>query len=355
MSSAGQHKFLIPSIRYPDPSRKVEADEVLHLDRGIYLMESFWRSRESEDLKVALADKNAYNLTGLPELHHATVQLHRLVNPTFADRLVSRELLFGMGATQCFHAAIYAIHKTLDEPVIVTSQMPSYLEYKNLISIHHAGYATWMDVNELPSDLHNVIEIVCSPNNPDGKVLRPVTLAAYTIHDRVNHWPFFMENFHLEDYSSENISIYSYPKILGFSASRVGYMFVSDAALAEHMRNYIVFACHGLCTEGQLKCLLGVQYILEHADTFIDTLTSLVKERWERFSAACATSKIPLKLLNNSGPTAWLQFPSDAKELLDSYGIVATYGPEYAADATFARFNLLMMPNVFEALLHRMC
>lgn len=355
--SENDFEFAIPSINYPDPYKVIEDTETLHVDRGIYLMESFWRNRGLPTLKIGLAENNAYNLDGLPELHHATVKLHHLVNPEHAHRLTKRELLFGMGATQCFHAAVYAIYKKIGRPIIVTAQLPGYLEYKNLVEIHHEGYATWMsidDVIDLP-DTSNVIEIVCSPNNPDGRILNKVTDAAYTIHDRVNHWPFLMHetDFSQEDYSNESISIYSYPKIFGFSGSRVGYVFVEDASLVESMRKYMVFACHGLCTEGQLKCLQAVRYVLEQPQVFLNEMMSLCKSRWASFEQAINNSSLEATLLNSQGPTAWLKFRTNSKSVLNPLNIVATYGSEYGVSDQYARINLLMMPNVFDAMIRR--
>ena len=345
----------IPEIQYPDYAAGNLSDKTLRFDRGIYLMESLWRDK-SYNINIPLDQYNYYNLHGLEELRDVTTQLHNEVSP-YGYELTRRELVFGMGATQCFHAALYALY-TLHGIKYITTQLPGYLEYKRLVDTvsPHIQFVT--DVNE--PEL--TVEIVCSPNNPDGRLLRKSTDAKYVIHDNINHWPFFFERpeeYYFEDYSNQDISIYSYPKILGFSASRVGHAFVRNKDVAELMRKYIVYSCHGLCTEGQLRCIAGIKHILTNTNGYVTTLINNCQERWRVFTAAVNSynerHRSKIQLLNNGGPTAWLKMKLNAELWLQQrLNIVGTYGPEYGVDDTYARLNLLAMPNEFNELIRRL-
>ena len=356
---------IIPNITYPDPYDTNIQTKTLHMDRGIYLMESLWRNEISSlSVDIKLSDNNSYNLLGLKELNTATLTLHQTINPHNSQNLITRPLVFGLGATQCLHAAIYACAEHCGKQLIVTAQLPGYLEYKNLINIHHKGSAVWMDINKVLqlSDQSNVLEIVCSPNNPDGRILHKITNSTYSIHDRINHWPFFTHktnDYFNETFDNDQITIFSYPKILGFSASRVGYAFVKHDHIATLMQKYIVYACHGLCTEGQLKCLTALNYILKSPQHYMDMLSQYCTHRWDTFEKAISHYNSShtdiILLLNHQGPTAWIKLPSNSKQwLLSKLNLVATYGPEYGTTDDYARINLLSMPNEFNELIRRL-
>lgn len=345
----------IPVVNYPDPSAGNLDNSTLNMDRGIYLMEQLWRNN-ADKLEISLSSNNCYNLEGLEELKSLTTQLHNEISPN-GRHLTSRELVFGMGATQCLHAALYAM-KSKYKATKVTAPMPGYYEYKTMVNILHS--LTWMD--DVENNEENLIEIVCSPNNPDGRIQTASTNTKYLIHDRVNHWPWFYEqtnDFKNEDFSNDEISVFSYPKILGFSASRVGYAWVKDPEIAKLMRSYIVYNTHGMCTEGQLKCLKAVKILLPILDTYSNTLINYCSDRWNilvhSISIYNYTSSERISLLNRSGSTAWIRCPKPAKKwLMDKFNIIATYGPEYGESEYYARINMLAMHNEFDEFISRL-
>lgn len=345
-------------INYPNPSATDLFSKTLEMSRGMYLFESFWRDKSLE-ITVPLESRNQYNYHGLKELREATVKLHNTVSPVHGPNLTSRYLVFGIGATQCFHAALYAYHVISGTELSITTELPGYLEYKSLVDVLHRDIK-WVNMEDI-TDLNTTIEVVCSPNNPDGKVYSRRTRAKYAIHDNVNTWPFFYSNpqdYYNEDYSDQDISIYSYPKILGFSASRVGYAFVRDERVAKLMEKYIAYNCHGLCTEGQLKCLTGINYILKDPVEYMNMVTLRCKERWEQFIEAVAVynskSDIKLTVYNSSGPTAWILCSIPALQWVESMNIVCTYGPEYGGSDNHVRVNILAMPNEFNEMIRRL-
>jgi len=345
----------IPVVNYPDPSAGDLSNSTLNMDRGIYLMESLWRNH-TDKLEIGLSEQNCYNLQGLDELRNLTVELHNNISP-HGRYLTSRKLIFGIGATQCLHAAIYAMRIKYGVNKVTTTT-PGYYEYKTMVDMFHP--LEWVDTSETSSD--KLLEIVCTPNNPDGRIQSASTSSTYLIHDRVNHWPWFypeITQFHQEDFSKDEISIFSYPKILGFSGSRVGYAWVKDPEIARLMKSYIVYNTHGLCTEGQLKCLKAIRILLPILDTYTNTLINYCKDRWSLLVDSVGVynymNSEQITLFNRSGPTAWIRCPKPAKEwLLEKFNIIATYGPEYGESEYYARLNMLAMPNEFDEFISRL-
>lgn len=340
---------------------------LLHLARGIYVMEEYWKS---QNLKVIyrITDYNQYYLYGLKELEAAVRLFHQIVAPH--QEIENKTLVFGVGATQILHASIYAITMlharansndqfVIATPLYFTNQVPSYLDTKTILeSLSELG-AKWIRLKDSASIANeNLVEVITSPNNPDGKLSKPVTKAKYQIHDRVNLWPFYLLNdklFEKETLADDTISIFSLSKIFSFSGSRVGYAFVTDPRIAHFMRHFIITTTHGIAIDGQIRFLTALRYLLKKNKTheFLQFITEQYQHRWNMIKAAFV--KTELELLNESGPNIWLKAPTNAeKYLLQHYRIEGTYGPEYGVDETFARLNLSCTKSEFHELIWRL-
>jgi len=388
-------------------------------------MEAIWRQPEWKTIMLTdLSVGNRYNLKGLPDLHDAVKKLHRyfmnrsrIENLKEREEFLKRDLVFGLGATQVIHSAIYAFAQILrdeassagrgvvrdvedlgeqresptgrdtenkrrksdavttnERKLIVThDDKPGYFEYRQMIETVHAGSTVWMDIEDVIQldDTSNVLEIINTPSNPHGRRAKPRTKARFTIHDRVNYLPFMYKNpedYHEDDLSKDQVSIFSLPKLLGFSSSRTGYGFIRDDTVRKHMERFIMINTHGVCTDGQNRCLVAMEEIFKRGDLYFDLLTNTMSARWNRITRAIDNhnrflfgikdilGKKEIILHNEQGPTAWIQIlNTDAKIYLrENFNIVCTYGPEYGADETFARLNMLCAQNSFVELIRRL-
>lgn len=341
----------------------------LKLTRGIYVMEEWWR-REKVNVSYPITAYNAYSLHGIKRLEKYIRHFHKELTPNV--KLDNKKLVFGIGATQIIQAVMYATsikhgQKILHDnksliipPLYYTHQVPGYLGVKEFIELTNSFNAKWIsceDAKHIPSD--KLVEFVSSPNNPNGRILEPITHAKNIVYDRVNYWPFYMTNsLHLLNKNSkvnDAISIFSLPKILSFSGSRVGYAFVEDEKIAHFMKYFIITNTHGLSIDGQLRCLIAMEYLFENnkVHEYANWLTDTMKKRWQLLKKAIARTDI--QLLNSQGASAWIKTPTEAPAFLfEKYRIIGTFGPEYGASTQYARLNMTCTSNEFYELLYRL-
>lgn len=339
----------------------------LWLTRGMYLIEEWWKQHNIR-ITYRITDFTQYYLKGVKELEKYIRALHQEVAPH--QSLDQYQLVLGLGATQIIHAAIYAAcvgharrsshadHLDL-ERLYFTHQTPGFLDSKEMIETLHQMNARWIDCEHAHEvNRHDLVEIVTFPNNPDGKILKPVTDAHRIIKDCVNNWPFYLTampgEYMRETLDNEWIIVFSLAKILSFSGSRVGYAFVKDLDVAHNMRHFIIRDTHGTASDGQIHCLFALKYLLEQdkLHEYIDWITQQMVERWERLRDAMQATD--MQLLNEQGPNAWVKTPTTAENYLrKKYRIVATYGPEYGVNDKYARISMTCSNNEYEEMLRR--
>ncbi|MFN4173881.1 MAG: aminotransferase class I/II-fold pyridoxal phosphate-dependent enzyme [Parachlamydiaceae bacterium] len=341
----------------------------VRLTRGMHLISEWWKKQDFI-VHYHISDYAPYLLYGLPELENEVRTLHHLIAPH--QQIKDRELVFGLGATQIIHASLYALalahsirenppieHKTFISPLFATQQEPGYIEYGSLIEVMHLGLIKWLRWSEAESvDPKHLLEFITTPNNPDGAIHFKKTNADYTLHDRVNHWPFFLNRddsiISSETFENDMISIFSLSKILSFSGARLGYAFVKDPEMARFMRYYILMDTHGLVSDAQHHALFAMKHLFNgRLEEYSNWIKDRLNERWDLLEKNIKYS--PLELLNFQGPTAWVKAPRKADEYFKStYNVEATYGHEYGYSSDHIRLNMLSQTNEFNEFIWRL-
>lgn len=361
----------VPHILWYQEGVDIRAHErPVRLTRGMHLLNEWWREQDLS-INYHISDYGPYLLYGFESLEREIRRVHQELAPH--QIIHDRGMVFGIGATQLIHASLYALAlansiketppmngKTKICPLYATQQEPGYIEYGSLIEIMHYGLIKWIPFNRYKSvDPKQLLEFITTPNNPDGHIHKKKTEASWTIHDRVNHWPFFLNRddkaFYEDTLEEDMISIFSLSKFLSFSGSRIGYAFVKDPEIARFMRYYIVMATHGLVADSQHHALIALRYLTNgnHLQEYCEWIKRKLNERWDLL--AKTIKKSPLKLLNDQGPTAWIRTPDHGDKYLQSYyKSEATYGTEYGATPKHVRLNMLSQSNEFMEFIWRL-
>ncbi|KAF9626623.1 hypothetical protein IFM89_037416 [Coptis chinensis] len=209
-------------------TKKHSSDSVINLDHGDPTMfEEYWQK---------MGDKCTITISGYqslsyfsdvknfcwflePEFAEEIKRLHKLVGNAVTD---DRYLIVGTGSTQLFQAALYA-HSSPDahKPINVVSAVPYYSCYPTVADYLKSGLYKWAgDASTYDKD-EPYIEVVTSPNNPDGRLREPVV-------NRIS-------------------------KSTGHAGSRIGWAIVKDKNVAEKMRKYIEISTIGVSKESQLR------------------------------------------------------------------------------------------------------
>lgn len=361
-------------VRHPKetdftPQDKHAHSRILRVTRGIYLMEEWWKMQDVH-VHYHITDFNQYYLDSIANLESLVRTFHHTVAPQ--QRLENKTMVFGLGATQLLHAAIYAnclalgvknkIKKQFMEipALYFTHQTPGYLDTKEMLESLNEFNAKWTDFEKIDENhIENLVEIITCPNNPDTRLLTPRTETPFYIHDRVNLWPFFMtqsqDAYRRETLEKDKISIFSLPKILSFSGARVGYAFVEDPQIARYMKYFIMINTHGVSGDGQIRCLTALNYLIENnlVLEYVNWVSERFAERWRQIAEI--QPQMEMQVINNEGAGLWLRAPANSRQhLLSKYKITGTYGPEYGASAAYARLNMQCTANEFKELIYRL-
>ncbi|KAG2304375.1 hypothetical protein Bca4012_063372 [Brassica carinata] len=208
------------------------------------------------------------------ELERIIRKLHNVVGNAVTD---NRLVIFGTGSTQLIAASVHALSQTnSSSPSRLVSSVPYYYMNKELTEVFNyahikfEGDASAWKKSEHNDNMTQVIEIVTSPNNPDGKLKRAVLEgpSVKTVHDYAYYWPHLSPITHPAD---EDLSLFSLTKATGHAGSRFGVfivVLVKDKAVYERMKRYITLSSIGVSKDTQLREMFHFGY-------------RTLKKRWE--------------------------------------------------------------------------
>ncbi|GJM94734.1 hypothetical protein PR202_ga11407 [Eleusine coracana subsp. coracana] len=363
---------------------------VLNLELGDPTMyEPFWRAVgprattviPGSDTMSYFSDAGAGELCWFlePEFERAVRRLHRVVGNAAVDDQDGGGYHFvvGNGATQLFQAAMYALSCDADDdakPVPVVSAAPYYSTNLQL-----SGHFRWAgDANAFTGE--NYIELVCSPNNPDGAVREAALSSSGTaklIHDLVYYWPQYTA---ITVRAAHDIMLFTLSKITGHAGTRIGWALVRDRDVARKMVYFVDRSTIGVSKDSQLRAtkILGVvsdAYELPHAAGAPPRLFGFARrrlaERWRALRAAVAASSGAFSLQEETSgycnfakqtvaacpAFAWLRCDKDGVEdcaaFLAGLKIVARGGEQFGGDARCVRINMMDRDQVFDLLVRR--
>ncbi|CAH2046423.1 unnamed protein product, partial [Thlaspi arvense] len=193
------------------------------------------------------------------ELEKIIRKLHNVVGNAVTDK---RFIIFGTGATQLIAASVHALSLTnsSSSPARLLASVPYYATYKehaeffNSSNVKFEGDASAWKKSKGNDNITQVIEVVTSPSNPDGKLKRAVLDGpnVKTIHDCAYYWPHFLPTTHQVD---EDLSLFSLSKATGHAGSRFGWALVKDKYIYENMKRYIYLSSMGVSRDTQLHVL----------------------------------------------------------------------------------------------------
>ncbi|KAF4365906.1 hypothetical protein G4B88_008379 [Cannabis sativa] len=270
-----------------------------YLDNPLFL-EPFWmKNADRSAIMVAGWHRMSYifNHSGSmskqleAQIHH----IHDIVGNALTQ---GKYIIFGTGSTQLINAAIHALspHNS-SSPSIVVPLIPYYPLYKQQTEFFQEveykfeeDASLWM--NNCSND-DNIIEIVTSPNNPDGKLNRARLQHpnAKAIYDRVYYWPQFTP---ISAPADDDIMLFSLSKLTGHAGTRFGWAVVKDEIVFTRMNKYLSVNTMGVSHESQLRALHLMKVIIDQAkegETIFDFGYKTMRNRWEKLNEIVSVSK----------------------------------------------------------------
>ncbi|KAJ6431122.1 hypothetical protein OIU84_018588 [Salix udensis] len=142
------------------------------------------------------------------------------------------------------------------------------------------------------------IEVVTSPNNPDGAIREAVVSRGEgkLVYDLAYYWPQYTP---ITQPLDRDIMLFTFSKCTGHAGSRIGWALVKDKEVARKMTEYMQISSIGVSKESQIRAakILGVlsegcqHFRTVDSENFFEYSHSILKERWERLRKVVKNSK----------------------------------------------------------------
>ncbi|TVU21625.1 hypothetical protein EJB05_31274, partial [Eragrostis curvula] len=359
---------------------------VINLDHGDPTMfEAFWRETgDAAEIVIPGWQTMSYfsDVTNVcwflePGFDHEVRRLHRLVGNAAVDE--GYHVLVGTGSTQLFMAALYALSPPgAGEPMSVVSTAPYYSSYPAVTDFLQSGLFRWAgDANSFTGDSY--IELVCSPNNPDGSI-REAVLASESgkaVHDLAYYWPQYTPITKRFDH---DIMLFTVSKSTGHAGTRIGWALVKDRAIAQKMTKFIELNTIGVSKDSQLRAAKVLKAVSDGyevaagakgAHRLFDFGRRKMVERWSMLREAAAASGIFSLPEETSGycnfagemaatnpAFAWLRCDredvDDCATFLRGHKILTRSGSQFGADPRYVRVSMLDRDDAYDIFIKRL-
>ncbi|KAL3571143.1 hypothetical protein D5086_028392 [Populus alba] len=278
-------------------------DRVINLDHGDPTMyERYWQQtgEKSTILIPGWQSMSYFSDAGSlcwflePEFAKEIIRLHKVVGNAVTE---DRYIVVGTGSTQLYQAVLYAL-SPLDalEPLSVVSAAPYYSSYPLITDCLKSGLYKWAGDAQSFNKEGPYIELVTSPNNPDGYVRQSVVnkSGGILVHDLAYYWPQYSPIAAAADH---DIMLFTVSKSTGHAGMRIGWALVKDEEVAKKMVKYVELNTIGVSKDSQLRAAKvlqvvtdGCKYPTSKEGSLFDFAAHLMEERWKLLRAAVRQS-----------------------------------------------------------------
>ncbi|KAM0987513.1 hypothetical protein COP2_011890 [Malus domestica] len=366
------------------------SDHVLNLEQGDpTVFESYWSKMgdkctmviSGSELMSYISDFTSVCWFLEPALEAAVRRLHRTVGNAVVDG--DRHIVVGTGSTQLYQAALYALTSPgRSEPVSVVSAAPYYSSYPDETDYLCSALYKWTgDAYAFNKTRHGpYIEVVNTPNNPDGTLREAVVKnrsdQGRLIHDLAYYWPQYTPITRPADH---DIMYFTFSKSTGHAGSRIGWAIVKDREVARKMSKFVELSSLGVSKDSQQRAakIMGVICdgyenckSTDNSELFFDHCHQIMGSRWERLRKVVEQSEVfslpnyPKKYCIFFGDSvepypafAWMEAEEDVdteKVLRGQIKVQGRTGRRFGVDQRYVRISMLSREDVFNHFLERL-
>ncbi|KAJ0104730.1 hypothetical protein Patl1_18099 [Pistacia atlantica] len=309
-----------------------------------------------------------------PEFAKEVIRLHKVVGNAITE---NRHIVVGTGSTQLFQAALYALSaQDASEPISVVSAAPYYSSYPSITDCLKSGLFKWAgDAQRFDKD-GPYIELVTSPNNPDGFVRQSVVnrSGGILVHDLAYYWPQYTSISFPADH---DLMLFTVSKSTGHAGMRIGWALVKDTEVAKKMTKFIELNTIGVSKDSQLraaKVLKVVSDSCEPSSSEIECFFAFNHQqmdmRWKQLRVAVKESGLfsvpdfPPQFCTFLGRAfepqpafAWLKCEEDINDcegFLRDKKILTRSGKHFGFSPKYVRISILDRDEIFNLFIHRL-
>lgn len=296
-----------------------------------------------------------------PEFAKEVVRLHKVVGNAITE---NHHIVVGTGSTQLFQAALYALSsQDALEPISVVSAAPYYSSYPSITDCVKSGLYKWAgDAKRFNKD-GPYIELVTSPNNPDGSVRQSVVnrSGGILVHDLAYYWPQYTSITYPADH---DLMLFTVSKSTGHAGTRIGWALVKDTEVAKKMTKYIELNTIGVSKDSQLRAAKVLKFVSDSCkpsgsedECFFEFSNQQMSTRWKQLRMAVQKSglfsvpEFPSQFCTFLGRAfepqpafAWLkceQEIEDCESFLKGNKILTRSGKHFGFSPKYVRISIL--------------
>ncbi|KAI5569241.1 hypothetical protein POPTR_012G083300v4 [Populus trichocarpa] len=369
----------------PSSSSTVDSDggdTIINLDHGDPTMyERFWQQAGDKSTIVIpgwqsmsyFSDAGSLCWFLEPEFAKEIIRLHKTVGNAVTE---DRYIVVGTGSTQLYQAVLYALSpQDAVEPLSVVSAAPYYSSYPLITDCLKSGLYKWAGDARSFNKEGPFIELVTSPNNPDGYVRQSVVnkSGGILVHDLAYYWPQYTP---IASAANHDIMLFTVSKSTGHAGMRIGWALVKDEEVAKKMVKFVELNTIGVSKDSQLRAAKVLQVVIHSCQyptslgSLFDFSAHLMEERWKLLRAAVRQSGLftlpefspgSCSFLNRSfAPQpafAWLKCQEpmeDCEGFLRSNNIITRSGKHFGVSPQYVRISMLDRDENFYIFVERL-
>ncbi|KAI4329548.1 hypothetical protein MLD38_027924 [Melastoma candidum] len=362
-----------------------DEDSIVNLDHGDPTMyENYWQQMGDRTTVVipgwqftsyfSVASNLCWFLE--PELANEIIRLHGVVGNAITD---GRHIVVGTGSSQLYQAALYAYTSSgASEPVTVVSAAPYYSSYPTATDCVKSSLFRWGGDARVYDGKGPYIELVTSPNNPDGFVRDSVVnrSGGILIHDLAYYWPHYTP---ITSPANHELTLFTVSKTTGHAGSRIGWALVKDPLIAKKMVKYIEVSTIGVSKDSQVRAAKVLKVVSDgcegaggsdKVECLFRYSHSQMTRRWMQLREAVKESgvfSLPefsprhcnfLEQSFGSLPAfAWLKCEDgieDCESFLRRFKIVTRGGRHFGVGPSYVRVSMLDRDRTFNLFVRRL-
>lgn len=311
-----------------------------------------------------------------PEFAKEVVRLHNIVGNAITE---GQHIVVGTGSTQLFQAALYALSSYgANEPISIVSATPYYSFYRQVVEYMKSGLYQWVGDAASFNEDKPYIELITSPNNPDGFMRQPIVnrTGGMLVHDFAYYWPQYTP---ITSPADHDIMLFTVSKSTGHAGMRIGWAVVKDEDVAKRMTKFIELNSIGVSKDSQLRAAKILQAVsdssehggdVEEGRNFFEVNYHLMAERWNQLREAVkqsglfSTPEFPAAFCNYSNRTfrtqpafAWLKCEGkidDCESFLRGHKILTRSGKHFGVSPQYVRISMLDRDSNYHLFIKRL-
>ncbi|XP_004501887.1 tryptophan aminotransferase-related protein 2-like [Cicer arietinum] len=359
-------------------------NKVINLDHGdptVY--ERFWRQRgDKSTIIISGWQSMSYfsdvsNICWFLETEFAkeVVRLHTLVGNAVTE---GRHIVVGTGSSQLFLAALYALSpQHSPQPINVVCASPYYSSYPSMTDYLKSGLYKWGGNADSYEKEGPYIEVVTSPNNPDGHVRRSKVNRSegLLLHDLAYYWPQYTPISSPADY---DLTLFTLSKTTGHAGMRIGWALVKDKEVAKKMTKFIELNTIGVSKDSQLRAAKVLRAVSDsceeensqEGESFFKFSHNLMANRWKQLREVVDSSQLfslpqfsPAfcnffnQVVEPQPAFVWLKCEGnveDCEKFLRAHNIITRSGKHFGVSRKYVRISLLDTDENFNQFVDRL-